>query len=309
MSGPGKRNRGALTDPAVLKSSRRGSAAGFAAAVVAAALCVWGALCFLFWQGSWQLLYHPKATIAQTPANAGLVFDSIGFATTEAGQPQLHGWWIPGPPMSRFTAIYLHGANGNIGDTIPALGPLYSAKLNLLIFDYRGYGMSRFVRPSEAHWREDVELAIHYLTDTRHLPAGSIVLVGSGLGANLALEVAAAHPDLAGVVLEDPAVSPEDAVFNDPRARLVPAHWLVRDRWDLRAAAGALHVPSLWLETPATVAHENQPSNSAYDAVAARKVRVWRPDAATRAAETSKAVSRWLGDLGSRSHESDSKNE
>lgn len=269
--------------------------------ISAAALCVWGTLCFLFWQGSWQLLYHPKATIARTPAKAGLAFDSIDFATTESGQPRLHGWWVPGSPGSRFTGIYLHGADGNIGDTVSDLVPLHAAKLNLLVFDYRGYGESRFVRPSETHWREDAEWAIHYLTDTRHLPAGSIVLVGSGLGANLALEVAAAHPELGGVVLDGPAENPEDKVFRDPRARLVPAHWLVRDRWDLRAAAIALRDPSLWMEasSPATPAHPID--GQAYDSVAARKVRVWLVDSPSRAADFTEAVSRWLDDLESES--------
>ena len=48
---------------------------------------------------------------------------------------------------------------------------------------------SQYARPSEAHWRQDAEWAIEYLTGTRHIDAGTIVLDGTGLGANLALEV------------------------------------------------------------------------------------------------------------------------
>ena len=266
--------------------------------VAAAALCVWATFCFLFWQGSWQLLYHPKTTITQTPAKAGLAFDTVDFATTDSGQPRLHGWWIPGPPGTLFTAIYLHGADGNIGDAVSALAPLHTAKLNLLVFDYRGYGMSQLVRPSEAHWREDTDWAIHYLIDTRHLPARSIVLAGSGLGANLALEGAAAHPELSGVVLDGPAEHPLDTVFDDPRARLVPARWLVRDRWDLGAAATALRVPSLWVNDSAAQVPAHSTEQAAYNRVAARKVRVWLVDSPKRATDFTKAVSRWLDDLG-----------
>ena len=85
-----------------------------------------------------------------------------------------------------------------------------------------------------------------YLRGTRHVAPGSIVLIGSGLGANLACEIGAAHPELAGVVLDGPLVSPEDAVFRDPRARLVPAHWLVRDRWNWSSCRERLRIPSLW---------------------------------------------------------------
>lgn len=282
-------------DAAPLVISPRWIAAAFGIAVAGAAVCVWAALCLVFWLGSWQLLYHPKSAIAQTPASTGLQFDSIDFATTEAGQPQLHGWWIPGPPESRLTAIYLHGADGNIGDTVPALAPLHDAKVNLLVFDYRGFGASRFERPSEKHWREDAESAIRYLTETRHVAAGSIVLIGSGLGANLALEVAAVHPEIAGVVLDDPAESPEDVVFHDPRARFVPAHLLVQDRWDLPEAAAALHIPSLWFESQIG---KNGVTNKAYDKVDARRTRVWITDSGNRSRDTTEAVSRWVDELG-----------
>jgi len=277
--------------------SPRWIAAAFVLVLVAASLCVWAALCLTFWQGSWQLLYHPKTEIVQTPASAGLAFASIDFATTEAGQPLLHGWWIPGPAGSRFNAIYFHGADGNIGDAVPSLQPLHDAGLSLLVFDYRGYGKSQFARPSEAHWHEDAESAIRYLTNTHHVSSGSIVLVGSGLGANLALEEAAAHPELAGVVIEDPSPSAEDAVFHDPRARLVPAHLLVRDRWDLPVAAASVHIPSLWFETPLPSAPLNSVENKAYEAVSARKARVWLPDSPGRSKDYAGAVSRWLGDL------------
>ncbi len=36
------------------------------------------------------------------------------------------------------------------------------------------------------------------------------------------------------------------AVFSDARARLVPARLLVRDRYDLNAAAANVRVPVLW---------------------------------------------------------------
>src|SRR5271165_2912567 len=54
-------------------------------AIIGAGVCAWGVLCLLFWQGSWQLLYHPASAVARTPASVGLAFDSVGFATTEAG--------------------------------------------------------------------------------------------------------------------------------------------------------------------------------------------------------------------------------
>jgi uncharacterized protein len=212
----------------------------------AALFCTWAVFCLIFWQGSWQLLYHPTSPIARTPASVGLIYDPVSFATTEDGIAQLRGWWIPANG-ARYTTLYLHDQKGNLGDTVDALKTLHESGLNVLAFDYRGYGQSHFEHPTEAKWRQDTEWALTYLTGTRHIDPHSIVLIGSGLGADLALGVAGAHPELAGVVLDKPIDAPVDVVFNDPRAKLVPARLLVRDRYDLDAAAERLRVPSLWL--------------------------------------------------------------
>lgn len=249
---------------------------GLIAALFAALLCAWGTLCILFWQGSWQLLYHPKSAVTQTPAAVNLPFQSIGFATDASGEPQLRGWWILSASQPRFTAVYLHGETGNLGDTVPALVSLHNAGLNVFAFDYRGYGQSHFAHPSELRWRQDADFALQYLTGTRHIPASSIVLVGRDLGANLALEISAAHPGLAGVVLEQPLESPTVSIFNDARAHLIPARLLVRDRWDTVAAASNILIPSLWFYwTPDNTSSRNGDHPQAYQAVPARKTIVW----------------------------------
>lgn len=212
----------------------------------AALFCTWAVFCLFFWQGSWQLLYHPTSPIARTPASVGLVYDPVSFATTEVGIAQLQGWWIPASG-ARYTALYLHDERGNLGDTVDALKTIHESGLNVLAFDYRGYGQSKFEHPTEAKWRQDAEWALTYLTGTRHIYGHSLVLIGSGLGADLAIEIAATHPELAGVVLEKPIEAPVDVIFKDPRAKLVPARLLVRDRYELEAAAEKLRVPSLWL--------------------------------------------------------------
>jgi hypothetical protein len=271
---------------------------GAVALVIGAAVfCAWCGLCLLFWQGSWQLLYHPAATVARTPASAGIAFDAVGFAATDAGTPRLAGWWIAAAPdakFSRFTVLFLHGQDGNLGDTVDALSRLHTAGVNVLAFDYRGYGQSQFVRPSEAHWRQDTEWAIAYLTGTRHVAPGAIVLDGTGLGANLALEEAAAHPELAGVIVESPTADPMSAVFSDARARMVPARLLVRDRYDLNAAAAGVKVPVLWFALAKPL---DEAIWRAYGKIADRKMLVWLypPDALN--GQVTDALGRWLDEL------------
>lgn len=266
-----------------------------AVTIGAAVLCAWCALCLLFWQGSWQLLYHPAAAVTRTPASAGVAFDAVGFAANDAGTPRLAGWWIAAAPdagFSRLTVLYFHGQNGNLGDTVDALVRLHAAGVNVLAFDYRGYGQSQFVRPSEAHWRQDAEWALQYLTGTRHIASGAIVLDGVGLGANLALEVAAAHPELAGVIVEAPLADATGALFSDARARMVPARLLVRDRYALDAAAASVRVPVLWLQPPM---HDEE--RIAFAKVASRKLMVWIAPEGETNKQVANALARWLDEL------------
>jgi pimeloyl-ACP methyl ester carboxylesterase len=213
--------------------------------VPVAILCTWAAFCLLFWQGSWQLLYHPTSAVTRTPSDIGLAYDRVSFATSNAGVAQIQGWWIPAS-SARYTALYLHDRVGNIGDTLSALADLHASGLSVFVFDYRGYGQSKFEHPSEARWMQDATWALDYLAGTRHIDPHTIVAVGNGLGANLALKIAAAHPELAGIVIESPLDAPVNAIFNDPRARLVPARLLVSDRYGIAAPAAALRIPSLW---------------------------------------------------------------
>ena len=270
-------------------------------AVLAAGACAWGTLCLLFWQGSWQLLYHPTSAVTRTPASVGLAFDPVGFATTEAGQPLLKGWWIPAATDARYiryTFLYLHGHNGILGDTVDDLAALHAVGVNVLAFDYRGYGQSQFAHPCEARWREDTDWALQYLTGTRHLAANTIVLDGKDLGANLALEIGALHPELAGIILQEPLDAPVNAIFNDPRARLVPAHLLVRDRFDAIPPATALRIPSLWFLQSPTPGRVASPDHlGAFKKVTAPKMLVWLAPLPNANKDFENSLSRWLDDL------------
>jgi pimeloyl-ACP methyl ester carboxylesterase len=271
------------------------------ATIAAATLCTWIVLCLLFWQGSWQLLYHPAAAITRTPSTDGLQFEPVAFAVSDEGVPRLKGWWIPAPPnaaQNRYTVLYLHGASGNLSNSVDALARLHAIGVNVLAFDYRGYGQSQYDRPSEARWRQDAESALQYLIATRHVDSGSIVLDGERLGANLALEVAASHPDLAGVVAQSPIASPMDAVFLDARARLVPARLLVRDRFDAAAAAKELRTPVLWFEWN----EQNQRTGfndepGAYKTITSQKTLVWLNPQYNGTKDLEDALSRFLDEL------------
>jgi pimeloyl-ACP methyl ester carboxylesterase len=266
-----------------------------AIALVVALGCAWLTLCLLFWQGSWQLLYHPKIDITRTPATAGLSYESIHFASTETGTPQLSGWWLP-VSGAKYTVLYLHGADGNLSDSVDTIAAMHRQNLSVFAFDYRGYGQSLRAKPSEKHVRQDADWAIAYLTQTRHIPIDSIILYGSGLGANLAAEVTATHDALAGVVLEQPQQDPLAPIFDDSRSRMVPAHWIVSDRYDLAEATQALRVSSLWFVAQPSDGKPVRPPQ-AYQKAAGKRTVVTLTAPVESDPNYSIQLKRWLDDL------------
>ena len=231
-------------------ASARWMLGAMGAIVLLAAVCVYITFCLLFWQGQWQLVFKPSRAIPSTPASTGLKFDEISFDSTETGILQLNGWWIPADPNARYaadTVLLLHNGVGSLSDTLPQLQALHKLGINIFAFDYRGFGKSVNIHPSEASTYEDAEAAWRYLTDTRHLSPSTMVLDGVGLGAAIAVETARRHPQTAALILEDPVPPILDSLQFDSRTRLLPIRLLFHDRFDMRKTLTALATPKLLL--------------------------------------------------------------
>ena len=230
--------------------SPRWLAAAFALVLLLAALCGYGALCLLFYQGQWQLLYHPSRTVSTTPATAGMQFDEVHFDVNNAGQPQLDGWWIAANPGARYvpsTVLYLHDARGSLSDCLPALAMLHSVGIGVFAFDYRGFGHSAGAHPTERTATADTIAAFTYLTDLRHIPPRSLIAFGDGVGATFAAHLATQFAP-AGIVLEDPNQSARQIFLTDARARILPLWLLQNEKLDPTADLATMHVPRLFLD-------------------------------------------------------------
>jgi hypothetical protein len=210
-----------------------------------ALLCAWGTLCLLWYQGQWQLVLHPTRTVATTPASLGLKFTELHFADDATGKPQLDGWLIPATTASAPTALFLHSADGSESAALPRALTLHNAGLNVLLFDYRGYGRSTGKHPTQTSMQQDAEAALTFLLYTQHVPPQSIVLYGNGLGASLAVQLAAAHHDISAVILDAPDGDLLNRAAHDPRSRLVPARLLFNQIFPLAEPLRTLSTPKL----------------------------------------------------------------
>lgn len=215
-------------------------------AVVALGLfCAYLTVCGLFYLQQWQLVLHPSRTVAKTPASEGLAFQSVRFGDDNSGQPQLAGWWIPADLPSDPTVLMLHGETGSISDALPAALALHNARLNVLLFDYRGYGESGGKHPTEQHMRQDADSAFSFLTQTRHIAPGDLIIYGEHLGASLAVSLCVRYVQIPALILQSADGDTASRVSQDTRTRIFPVNLLFHQHFPLADALHSLKTPKL----------------------------------------------------------------
>lgn len=154
-------------------------------------------LCGLVFIFQSRLVYFPDKQLPFTPAAIGLSYDDIRFMT--ADNLELNGWYIFNDyPIG--TLLFCHGNAGNIGHRLASIKIFHDLGLNVFIFDYRGYGKSEG-SINESGSSLDARAAWDFLTQTRHIPPGQIVLFGRSLGSAVAAELGRSV-SAAGIILE-----------------------------------------------------------------------------------------------------------
>jgi uncharacterized protein len=173
-----------------------------------------------------RFIFHPDHVTDRDPNHIGLTFENV-FFTTQDGI-RLHGWFIP-HQEARATLVWFHGNAGNISDRLLNIKLLHDRiKINIFIFDYRGYGRSEGTA-SEKGTYLDGEAAIEHLLGRDDAAARRLILFGRSLGAAVAAEMAIRFISL-GLILESPFVSIREmarAIFPS-----LPIGYLLRTQYD-----------------------------------------------------------------------------
>jgi fermentation-respiration switch protein FrsA (DUF1100 family) len=123
----------------------------------------------------------------------------------------LSGWFFPAPAHGAFTNVTVvinHGNAGNISHRLSLYELLLDLGVNVLAYDYRGYGQSEG-RPSEAGTFMDGEAAIDWLKQ-RGADENNIIVHGESLGGAIAVELALRRPKLRGVIVRSSFTSVQD---------------------------------------------------------------------------------------------------
>jgi alpha-beta hydrolase superfamily lysophospholipase len=151
------------------------------------------------------IIYRPTPATADDATKLPSVGQTsfLELPQPDAGQ-RLAIWWLPNPDSRAPTLLYLHGTFRNLQGNAHKILALYDAGFSVLAVDYRGWGQSSALVPSEASLLQDARLAWAELA-RREPRAGQRLIYGHSMGSGLAVDLAselASPADFGGLILE-----------------------------------------------------------------------------------------------------------
>lgn len=155
---------------------------------------------------------------------------------------KLHGWWLPAEDPRAPVVLYLHGARWNLTGSVTRIERWKQLGFSVFAVDYRGFGKSSDIAPTEAYAYEDAEAAFDYLE--RVAPGRKRFIVGHSLGGAIAVELARRRPAADGLVLEATFTSVQEMIEQSAWSFL-PVSLILTQRFDTLSKIAEIGMPVL----------------------------------------------------------------
>ncbi|MGZ8852295.1 MAG: alpha/beta hydrolase [Thermoanaerobaculia bacterium] len=187
-------------------------------------------------------LFSPSPNPARSwnPADYGVSPEAIEEHWFETPDGELlYGWYCRSPrPVA--SAVFCHGNTGNLTTSADVIPHLLAAGMNVLFFDYRGFGKSSGIPSINGVVSDGVTAArFHDTIRPKSLPS---TLYGYSLGGAVAAQVIKRHA-FSGLILQSTFTSlPKLARVHFPR---FPLHLFTGDLFDTLNVIRRLTVPLL----------------------------------------------------------------
>ena len=207
---------------------------------MAAGVLVIGGCAYLTDERQGELIFRPVKGVWRGYSAERYTFQDHWI---QVGKDQkLHAWWLQGERPDAPVVLYLHGARWNLTGSVTRIDRWRQLGFAVFAVDYRGFGKSSDIAPTEAYAYEDAEAAYDYLA--RIAPGRPRYIVGHSLGGAIAVELARRRPDTAGLVLEATFTSVADMV-SESSWGLLPVSLILTQRFDALAKIAEVKVPVL----------------------------------------------------------------
>ena len=197
---------------------------------------------------AWQrraIFQNERAVAEGSAGEEALPPGTEAFDLALANGEQVHAWYLA-TAADAPTVLFLHGARRNLAGSRYRIDRLAGLGLNVLAIDYRGFGRSTPLLPSEQTALEDARAAYDELARRQPDPHRRF-LYGYSLGGALAIALAAERDGLAGVVVESSFTSIGDLVRASRWGWVPFLGAAVTQEFDSRARIGRVNEPLLLL--------------------------------------------------------------
>jgi len=186
-----------------------------------------------------SMMFHPEPGAQIRPEQVGAEGHDV-FLTTE-DRVRIHAFFLPSAGATR-AILFLHGNAGNASHRLPnAAALLRSTGSQVLLLDYRGYGLSEG-RPTEAGIYADARAGLAWLVSEAGIPESRIVVFGRSLGGAVAIDLVHDRR-IAGLILES-TFSSAGAIARSHFGAL--GEWAARGRFENDAKIADLRAPLLF---------------------------------------------------------------
>jgi uncharacterized protein len=198
-----------------------------------------------------QLMYRPTAA-RPDPLPQLRPGDEQTFVTVagrDGATERVALWWLPHPDRAAPTLLYLHGTFRNLYRNHPKMEALRTAGFSVLAVDYRGWGDSTAIVPSQQTILADADIAWAELVRRQPDPCKRVIY-GHSLGGAVAVDLASrkqARLDYAALAVESTFSSLVDLAGSAVGPLGPIAVWLSGERFDSSAAIGRVDAPILML--------------------------------------------------------------
>ena len=134
------------------------------------------------------ITFHPWRELELRPENYGLSAEQTRIRSGRGDT--IHGWYFKPARADAQVIVFFHGNAGNISHRLDLLAPFVRRGLGVLLFDYRGFGLSTG-KPSEKAFQQDALAVWDYLTRVKGIATEQLVAFGRSLGGAPATYLAA----------------------------------------------------------------------------------------------------------------------
>lgn len=134
-----------------------------------------------------RLVFYPYDKLIRTPADVSLAYRDVYLQTSD--NVKVHAWFLETSEPAKGTVLFLHGNGENISTHIASVGWLPSEGYQVLLLDYRGYGVSQGT-PTLSGAIKDIASAIQWLESSPQVNSKPLYMLGQSLGASLAIYTA-----------------------------------------------------------------------------------------------------------------------